>query len=96
MSKCAYIVHLSFLLEKRRGGRVEPHMKFSKKRGGGLTGPHFLREFPGKEGVTFLEGGWVGMGGAILQFRKKKKICIGGLPKKRGTWTVCRFKGGSW
>lgn len=36
----------------------------------------------------------MGMGGAILQFRKKK--CIGGLPKKRGTWTVCRLKGGSW
>ena len=80
MSKCAYIVHLSFLLEKRRGGRVEPHMKFSKKRGGGgLTGPHFLREFPGKEGVTFLEGGWVGMGGAILQFRKKKKNIYRGI-----------------
>lgn len=56
MSKCAYIAHLSFLLEKGNGGRVEPRTKFSK-RGGGLAGPHFLRGFPGKEGVTFLEGG---------------------------------------
>ena len=42
MSKCAYIVHLSFLLEKRRGGRVEPHMKFSKKRGGRLDRTSFF------------------------------------------------------
>ena len=96
MSKCAYIVHLSFLLEKRRGGRVEPHMKFSKKRGGRLDRTSFFEGVSWERGSDLFRRGLGGDGGCNFAISQKKKICIGGLPKKRGTWTVCRFKGGSW
>ena len=95
MSKCAYIVHLSFLLEKRRGGRVEPHMKFSKKRGGRLDRTSFFEGVSWERGSDLSRRGLGGDGGCNFAISQKKK-CIGGLPKKRGTWTVCRFKGGSW
>ena len=37
-------------------GGVEPPTKFSKRGGGGLTGPQLLEGVARKEGVTFFRG----------------------------------------
>ena len=49
------------------GGGVEPPTKFSKKGGGGLTGPQLLVGFSGKQGADFFQGNW--------NFQPKKKKC---------------------
>lgn len=73
MSKCAYIVHLSFLLEKRRGGRVEPHMKFSKKRGGRLDRTSFFEGVSWERGSDLSRRGLGGDGGCNFAISQKKK-----------------------
>ena len=38
------------------GGVIEPPTKFSKKRGGGLTGPQLLEEICWERGSNFIQG----------------------------------------
>ena len=50
---------------------VEPPTKFSKR--GDLTGPPFVEGVAGKEEGDFFSGAvWVGWGGGLKFFKKKK------------------------
>lgn len=70
MSKCAYIAHLSFLLEKGNGGRVEPRTKFSE--GGRLGRTSFFEGVSWERGSDLSRRGLSGDGGCNFAISQKK------------------------